>query len=402
MVGLAFAVIAFAFQSRAERERHSIDYLGAGLLAGGLSSVVLFTSLGGTTYAWGSIRDDRVGGARCGAATLFVLRRKPRRRADPADVAVQEPDLFGHGRDRVHHRPRAVRGGHLSAALLADRQRQERNGIRVAADADDGGRLDHLDRERQPDLADRPLQAVPDHGHSGCRPSDDPALASRRLDADLACGALPARARSWPRDGHAGPCSRGPERRPVPDARGCHLRLDAFPPDRRRDRRLDLRSDLRQPTCDGTRRTTTSRCPCSSGSEPGDRASSARGDPAAVHRSVHGRDYTDLPRRRRVRHSRLPAHLATTRSAAPRDRASGRDRTKLRLTARGPLGSRTRTDHQLDHERTDARGYLSTDRRGVPGRTHSGRGVAARSSRHRRHPGTHASLVPRPRKRSPA
>ena len=53
---LALAVIAFAFHARAERARHSIDYLGAGLLAGGLSSVVLFTSLGGTTYAWGSIQ----------------------------------------------------------------------------------------------------------------------------------------------------------------------------------------------------------------------------------------------------------------------------------------------------------------------------------------------------------
>ena len=32
----------------------AVDYLGAALLAGGLSAVVLFTSLGGTTYAWGS------------------------------------------------------------------------------------------------------------------------------------------------------------------------------------------------------------------------------------------------------------------------------------------------------------------------------------------------------------
>ncbi len=52
--GLALAVIAVAFHARPDHVRRSIDYLGAALLAGGLSSVVLCTSLGGTTYAWRS------------------------------------------------------------------------------------------------------------------------------------------------------------------------------------------------------------------------------------------------------------------------------------------------------------------------------------------------------------
>ena len=51
---IALIVIGVAFHSRAEHVRHSIDYLGAGLLATGLTAIVLFTSLGGTTYAWGS------------------------------------------------------------------------------------------------------------------------------------------------------------------------------------------------------------------------------------------------------------------------------------------------------------------------------------------------------------
>jgi EmrB/QacA subfamily drug resistance transporter len=51
---VALAVIAFAFHARTTRERHAIDYLGAALLAGALSAIVLFTSLGGTTWAWGS------------------------------------------------------------------------------------------------------------------------------------------------------------------------------------------------------------------------------------------------------------------------------------------------------------------------------------------------------------
>ncbi len=51
---VALAVIAFAFHTRTVKERHSIDYLGAALLAASLSAIVLFTSLGGTTWAWGS------------------------------------------------------------------------------------------------------------------------------------------------------------------------------------------------------------------------------------------------------------------------------------------------------------------------------------------------------------
>jgi EmrB/QacA subfamily drug resistance transporter len=52
-VGIAaLAVIAVAFHSRAAKVAHQIDYLGAALLAAGLSAIVLFVSLGGTTYGW--------------------------------------------------------------------------------------------------------------------------------------------------------------------------------------------------------------------------------------------------------------------------------------------------------------------------------------------------------------
>jgi len=51
---VALFVIGAVFHSRTERVEHSIDYVGAATLAGGLSCVVLFTSLGGTTFAWDS------------------------------------------------------------------------------------------------------------------------------------------------------------------------------------------------------------------------------------------------------------------------------------------------------------------------------------------------------------
>jgi EmrB/QacA subfamily drug resistance transporter len=51
---LALAVIAVAFHAPARPVQHRIDYLGAALLAGGLTAIVLFTSLGGTSYDWTS------------------------------------------------------------------------------------------------------------------------------------------------------------------------------------------------------------------------------------------------------------------------------------------------------------------------------------------------------------
>ena len=69
-------------------------------------------------------------------------------------------------------------------------------------------------------------------------------------------------------------------------------------------------------------------------------------------------------------------------------RATGRgrrDRRELRLTARGPLRPRARADPQFDRERPHANRHLPADRRRVPRRAHAGRGVAARTPRHRRH-----------------
>jgi EmrB/QacA subfamily drug resistance transporter len=51
---IALAVIAIAFQPRTDHVQHRIDYLGAAVLTAGLSAIVLFTSLGGTSYAWSS------------------------------------------------------------------------------------------------------------------------------------------------------------------------------------------------------------------------------------------------------------------------------------------------------------------------------------------------------------
>jgi EmrB/QacA subfamily drug resistance transporter len=50
----ALVVIAAVFHAPTVRVEHAVDYLGAALLAGSLTCIVLFTSLGGSTFAWGS------------------------------------------------------------------------------------------------------------------------------------------------------------------------------------------------------------------------------------------------------------------------------------------------------------------------------------------------------------
>jgi MFS family permease len=49
---LALAVISVAFRSQQTTARYRIDWLGTVVLAAGLSGVIVYTSLGGTTYAW--------------------------------------------------------------------------------------------------------------------------------------------------------------------------------------------------------------------------------------------------------------------------------------------------------------------------------------------------------------
>jgi EmrB/QacA subfamily drug resistance transporter len=89
---LALAVLAAALPTVQGRERPVIDYLGAGLLASGLSAIVLVTSLGGTTWEWGSAQVVLV--AALGVLLLALFLGAERRAREP----VLPPALL---RDRV-------------------------------------------------------------------------------------------------------------------------------------------------------------------------------------------------------------------------------------------------------------------------------------------------------------
>jgi EmrB/QacA subfamily drug resistance transporter len=51
---LALAVISIVLKTPAQKVQHQIDYLGSALLAAAVTCIVLLTTWGGTTYAWGS------------------------------------------------------------------------------------------------------------------------------------------------------------------------------------------------------------------------------------------------------------------------------------------------------------------------------------------------------------
>ncbi|WP_412540361.1 MDR family MFS transporter [Longispora sp. K20-0274] len=52
---LALVAVAVALHSTEVKTQHKVDFLGIGLLAAAVSCLVLLTSWGGTTYAWGSV-----------------------------------------------------------------------------------------------------------------------------------------------------------------------------------------------------------------------------------------------------------------------------------------------------------------------------------------------------------
>jgi EmrB/QacA subfamily drug resistance transporter len=81
VAAVAMVVIGAVFHTRAERVEHAVDYAGAALLAGGLSAVVLFTSLGGTTFAWSS--SESVVLAVLGVVLLAVFLVAERRASEP-------------------------------------------------------------------------------------------------------------------------------------------------------------------------------------------------------------------------------------------------------------------------------------------------------------------------------
>ena len=74
-------MIAATLPGRSERQRHRIDWAGAGLLAAALSAIILVTDLGGTAYAWSSPIVLALMATSVATLTLFLV--VERRAAEP-------------------------------------------------------------------------------------------------------------------------------------------------------------------------------------------------------------------------------------------------------------------------------------------------------------------------------
>jgi MFS family permease len=69
---VALAVIAAVLHLPVTRTRHAIDFLGAGLLGGAVTAVILLTTWGGTTYPWNSPTILALGAVAAVLIGLFV------------------------------------------------------------------------------------------------------------------------------------------------------------------------------------------------------------------------------------------------------------------------------------------------------------------------------------------
>ena len=247
-IGLvALVVIGTAFQARTDRTRQSIDYLGAVLLAGGLSAIVLYTSLGGTTYPWGSAKMIALVVAGVVMLAAFVLvesrAREPilplelfRIRVFAVTCAIGfiiGLALFGaitylplYLQDVKGHSP--TTSGLLITPMMA--------GLLVTSIAS-GQLITRFGRYRPFPIAGTALTAL-GLGLLSTHPHRHLDARGRRLHG---------RSRARPRSRHAGARARRPELGRLQVPRSSQLRLDALPPDRRVDRRRRLRRDLRQP-----------------------------------------------------------------------------------------------------------------------------------------------------------
>jgi EmrB/QacA subfamily drug resistance transporter len=68
---VALAVIAVVLHLPRQRTHHAIDFLGTTLLGGGVTAIILLTTWGGTTYAWGSASIIGLGVAAVVLVALF-------------------------------------------------------------------------------------------------------------------------------------------------------------------------------------------------------------------------------------------------------------------------------------------------------------------------------------------
>ena len=152
-VGVPFAIAAFVVLQRTlhlprRRREAKIDYLGATLIAGGVSSLLIWVSLAGQQYDWVSWQTAALvalGIVLC-AAAVVVERRAPEPLIPLRLFSDRTRRARGDRQRRRRHRD--VRHHRLPQPVHADRARQVADRVRPADDPDGRRALPRLDDHR--------------------------------------------------------------------------------------------------------------------------------------------------------------------------------------------------------------------------------------------------------------
>ena len=210
---LAVVVVVTRLHLHTPTIRHRIDYLGAGLLAGGVSALILVTTWGGSEYAWGSATILGLAAVGIALLVLFVWRETK------AEEPILPLSLFRSSVFSIANSMGFTIGMTLFGAIifiplylqLVYGASPTSSGLRLLPA--DGGPARGCDPVRPLDQPRRPLQDVPDRGHRDPRRRHVPALAADGRDRTLARLGLHARGGSRDRPRHAGARARRAERR---------------------------------------------------------------------------------------------------------------------------------------------------------------------------------------------
>jgi hypothetical protein len=162
---IAFVVIFRTFHTRRSTSKAIIDYLGAALLAGGLAAIVLYTSLGGTTFRWDA--PGMIGLLVGGFALLVAFAVVESRATDPIlPLSLSRSRVFGTACAISFAVGLALFGSVTFIPLylqVAKDHTPTESGLLMTSH--DGRHTHHVDRQRPAHRALRALQAVSDPRH---------------------------------------------------------------------------------------------------------------------------------------------------------------------------------------------------------------------------------------------
>ncbi len=344
---LALAVIGAALRSREEHVRHRVDYAGTVVLAASLSCIVLFSSLGGTTYAWSS--PAIVAMIVVGVVLLVVFPFVERRAAEP----IMPLELFENRVFSVTSAVGFIVGLALFGAVtylpfylqVVQGQSPTRSGLTLTplmggllvTSIVSGQLISRFGRYKPFPIAGTALMTV------GLVLLSRLAVATPLwqlvvylvvlgLGLGMVMQVLVLAAQNAVA---------------LPAARRRDLGLDPLSPDRRLDRRLGLRRHLRQPPRQRAGEPPAARREAARILEPPGRALAAAGPARALRARGRRGAAAGLPDGCRHRPARLPDDLAAAGGAVAvgaRPARGGRGRRRSRLGARGRRPARARDE----------------------------------------------------------